>query len=334
MRGCERSGTALTSEGDGDLRLSLACGPYDRVQPLIDGRVRPEGVDLEVRLGKNTRRRQQETVDGLHDAAEFYLGAYIADRAHRTLGVTAIPVFIKRMFRHSYVYVNRRGGIGSPEELAGKRIGIQSWFTTTAIWMKGVLADDYGVDLSSVMWVSEFSETYLGVTAPDWARIEPLGAGESLHALLVDGQVDAVITTRIWAPDGHGDITFLWPDYDRVEREYYMRTGSFPLMHVLVVRDDVLQRHPGVAMRLYDACQEAKRQTYEWLAWQRVHQSSMWFRHLWEEEQAVSGGDPYAWGFAATEHEVDRLLDLCWRQGVTQRRLRPSELFHPSTLAT
>jgi 4,5-dihydroxyphthalate decarboxylase len=115
------------------LKLAMTCGPYDRAQSLINGTVKPDGIDLEVVINPDPGRDTK--IDGREfDAAEFYSGLYIADLHYKTMGYTALPIFVKRMFRHSYIYINKRAGIRSPADLNGKRIGIQNWMTTTAVW--------------------------------------------------------------------------------------------------------------------------------------------------------------------------------------------------------
>src|SRR3954451_10052574 len=139
---------------DMGLKLSLTCGPYDRARALIDGTVKAEGIDLEVFVNADPGRHTK--IDGREfDVAEFYSGLYIADLHYNSLGYTAIPIFVKRMFRHSYIYVNKRSGIRSPADLNGRRIGVQAWFTTAALWGRAILIDDYGLDFKSVHWVAQ-----------------------------------------------------------------------------------------------------------------------------------------------------------------------------------
>lgn len=115
------------------LKLSMTCGPYDRARALNDGTVKPEGIDLEVVINPDPGRHTQ-IYGKAFDAAEFYSGLYIADLHYKSLGYTAIPIFVKRMFRHSYIYISKRANIRTPQDLNGKRIGLQSWLTTTAVW--------------------------------------------------------------------------------------------------------------------------------------------------------------------------------------------------------
>lgn len=316
------------------LKLSMTCGPYDRAQALIQGTVKPEGIDLDVHVNADDPGRQTQSRQGKFDVVEFYTGLYIADLAYRTLGFTAIPIFVKRMFRHSYIYVNKRAGIESPADLNGRRVGVQTWFTTTALWARGILEEEFGVDLKSITWVAERSEVIGDWKPPSWLRLEIAPKGMKQHALLASGEIDAGITTGTWAPNGHADIDFLFPNYAELERDYFKRTGFFPIMHTLLIKTSVLEKNPWVAMSMYNAWQQSKQKCYEWLEWQRVHQTSLWYRALWEEEQAAAGPDLYLWGFQKTRPEVDKLLEYCHRHGMTPTRFAPEEMFHPSTLDT
>ena len=312
----------------------MTCGPYDRSEALIDGTVKPRGIDLDVVSNADDVSRQARAVAGEFDVAEFFIGAYIADLPYRRLGLTAIPVFVKRMFRHSYVYVNLRAGIAKPADLAGKRVGIQNWLTTAALWTRGILAEDYGVDLASITWVALRPVSLGGWTSPKWLRLEILPQGADQLKLLASGELDAAITTETWAPDVHPDVGFLFPDYAQEERQYYARTRCFPIMHTLVIKTELLQREPWVARSMYDAWQESKRLCYERLEWQRIHLTSMWFRALWEEERKAAGTDIYPWGLRSSRHEVDRLLRYAHEQAFTPRKYAPEEIFWESTLDT
>jgi 4,5-dihydroxyphthalate decarboxylase len=238
------------------------------------------------------------------------------------------------MFRHSYIYINKRAGIRSPADLNGKRIGIQNWLTTTAVWARGLLEDEYGLDQKSVSW---FTERMRGVgdwKPPAWLKLELIPQGRTQFDLLAAGEIDAGMTTETWAPNVHPDIDFLFPNYAELERDYFKRTGFFPIMHTLLIKNSVLEKQPWVAMSLYNAWQASKQKCYDWLEWQRVHQTSLWYRALWEEERVAAGPDIYLWGFRDTRPEVDKLLDYCHRQGLTTRKFDPEEMFHPSTLST
>lgn len=316
------------------LKLSMTCGPYDRAQALIDGSVKPEGIELDITVDDDDVRRQQRSARGEFDVAEFFTGTYIADLPRKTLGFTALPIFVKRMFRHSYIYVNKRAGIVRPSDLNGRRVGLQTWITSAALWAKGMLEDDHGVDLSSITWVAWQPVRLPDWTPPPWLKLELAPPGSSQFDLLAAGAIDAGITTETWAPGIHADIDFLFPDYELREREYFARTGCFPIMHTLLVRTSILEQHPWVARSLFDAWEASKRQCYEKQEWQRVHMTALWYRALWEEERRVGGDDFYKWGFSKTRSEVDRMLDYAHRQALTPRKYEPEELFWPSMLET
>ena len=316
------------------LQLTMTSTAYDRNQALLNGTVKPDGIELDTHIDpEGGQFRLTHARERKFDIIEFHMGMYIADLPYKVLSYTAVPIFVKRMFRHSYIYINKRSGIKKPSDLNGKRVGIQTWFTTTALWARGILAEDYGVDLKSITWVAQEAESIGDWQQPAWLKLE-IAEGESQYGLLVSGAVDASVTTGVWAPDKHPDITFLFPNYAEIEREYFKRTGFFPIYHTLIIKDSVLEEHPWVAMSMFNAWQESKNLCYKWLEWQRVHQTSLWFRALWEEERSVAGRDIYPWGFGAARKEIQKMLDYSLDQGIIYRKFSPEEMFHPSTLNT
>ena len=228
------------------LELTMICAPYDRARALIEGAVKPEGIDLRVHVDADDVSRHFDGHGGRFDVAEFFTGRYIVDLPFKTLGFTAVPIFVKRMFRHSYIYVNTGAGITDPTDLNGKRVGIQSWFTTTALWARGILEEEYGVDLKSITWVAgRPPENPHEWSQPEWLRLEVVEGYGKLREMLLAGDIDAMITTATLAPDDRPRVDFLFPDYPQREREYYRRTGFFPIQHTLLIRNSVLDRHPG-----------------------------------------------------------------------------------------
>jgi 4,5-dihydroxyphthalate decarboxylase len=316
------------------LVLTMTCGPYDRAKALIDGTIKAEGIELKVTVNADDIDRQRRAAAGEFDVAEFFTGTYIADLPFKKLGFTAIPIFVKRMFRHSYIYVNRKSGIHKPSDLNGKRIGVQTWITSAALWAKGMLADDYGVDLASIDWVAAYAVRIPDWQKPAWLRLETSPSDVDQRDLLARGEIDCAITTEIWAPDIHPDIEFLFPDYLQQERNYFQRTGCYPVMHTLIVRNSVLEAHPWVAMSLFNAWQASKMACYEWNEWLRIHSSTHGYRAIWEDERRLFGSDPYIWGYSKTRHELERFLRYAHEQGATPILYAPEQLFHPSTLGT
>ena len=171
------------------------------------------GIDLEITVNSDDRSRQRAAREGEFDVAEFFAGVYIADLEYKSLDLTAIPIFVKRMFRHSYIYVNKRSGIRSASELNGRRVGVQTWLTTTPLWARGILEEDFGVNLRSISWVAQWPTIVADWKPPSWVKLEFTPAGVKLYDLLLSGDLDAVITTENWAPFGDPSIRFLVPNY-------------------------------------------------------------------------------------------------------------------------
>src|SRR5262245_32649534 len=134
------------------LDLTMTCGPYDRARALIDKRVKPQGINLDVTVNRDDPGARTYGPRGQFDVAEFYTGLYMANLAHGVLDYLAIPIFVKRMFRHSYIYINNKSAIRSPSDLNGRRIGVQTWFTSAGLWSRGILEDEWGLDVPSVTW--------------------------------------------------------------------------------------------------------------------------------------------------------------------------------------
>lgn len=247
-------------------KITFACSLYDRMQPLYTGEVKPEGFELDF-VAVEWARTIFDRMSGeqAFDASELSSSEFISRMAAGQCPFVAIPVFPSRIFRHSFVWVNKRSGIRSPKDLAGKRIGVPLYTMTAAIWIRGHLEHDHGVDLSGVHWVqgainqggSHGQPTVMPLLKP--VDIEHNATGKSLSQLLDEGKIDAIIGTN--HPDSrrhNPDIVRLFPDYPAVEKAYYRKTGVHPIMHLVAIRKDLYERHPEVAKSLYEACCKSK----------------------------------------------------------------------------
>ncbi len=313
------------------LQLTLACGDYDLTRGLLDGSTPPQGIDL-IPLTMPSPERHWRMTRGLEfDVCEFSLASYLAAR-EAWLPFTAIPVFPHRRFRHSYLFVNRQAGIAHPRDLIGKRVGLRTWQTTAGVWMRGILQSEYGVPLEQVHWFTQ-SEEDVPLTLPPGLRVERLPAEANLDALLVEGELDAALYPEILPSIVRGDsrVGRLFPDPKAEEQAYYRKTGIFPIMHTVVIRDTVLQAHPWVAVTLLQAFQQAKERAYRQLQNPRTV-ALAWVRECLEEQRAVLGPDPWVYGFAPNRHPLATFCEYAYQQGLTRRRFTPEELFVPSTL--
>jgi 4,5-dihydroxyphthalate decarboxylase len=315
------------------LDLTLACGQYEWTRSLWDGTVVPEGVELTTLDYHNPERFTRMVKHQEFDACELSMGTYLATRASPdAYPFTAIPVFPHRRFRHSYIYTRTDAGIDEPADLEGKRVGVVNWQTTTGIWQRGILREQYGVDLEAVSWRLPGSEI-APVEVPDAYDVERLtgqgGTVPYMEELIRTGELDAVFhPVRLQIPEAER----LFSDPIAEERAYYEATSIFPIMHAIVLRDDLLEEHPWVVQKLYDAFEAAKRRCLQRL------ERPQWLPVLWpgiyvEEQQELMGEDPWAYGLGEdNRNALETLVEYAHEQGVAAEQYDLEELFATETL--
>jgi len=249
------------------VRLSLACGLYDRMQPLYTGEVKVDGIELKfIAIDQSRAIFDRIVAQEEFDVAEFSASEFVQRFANRQCPFVAIPVFPSRAFRHGFIVINRRTGIKTPKDLEGKRVGVPLLTMSAAIYINGLLQHEYGVDLGSIHWVqgamnvssAEGNPTVLPLLAP--RSIEQNRSNKSMSDLLEDGAVDATIgATLPKAIRTNPDIARLFPNYVELEKEFYQRTKIYPIMHLMAIRKQVYEKHPFIATSLFKACCESKR---------------------------------------------------------------------------
>jgi 4,5-dihydroxyphthalate decarboxylase len=314
------------------IRLTLACGDYDRTRPLIDSKVATPGLDLEV-ISLPSGERHSRFVRSLEfDVCELQIAQYLGLKS-RGAPITAIPVFPHRRFNHSCVMVPVDSDIARPEDLRGRRVGVHGHFNPIALWIRGLLQHEFDLPSSEVQWVADGSEHIPGWSSPSWLRIERAPAGRKMQDLLKAGEIDAQILSDSGADAStiNKVVRRLWPNYREVEADYYRRTGIFPIRHLVVVKDEVLERYPDVAALLVSAFEDAKQQAYRY--WSDHRRSSLaWFGAEQEEERALLGPDPWPYSIEKNHVVLETLLDYAVEQGLTDRRLDIKEIFTPGAL--
>jgi 4,5-dihydroxyphthalate decarboxylase len=315
------------------LRLTFACGYYDRTDALRTGDVTVDDIDLDFKPIANPR----EIFDRMggkqeFDVSEFSSSEFISRTARGDCPFVALPVFPSRIFRHSYIYINRKAGIRSPKDIAGKRVGVPLYTMTAAVWIRGHLTHQFGVDLSTVRWL-EGAINHAGrhgePSAPPLlksVKIEHDPKGRSLSELLAAGEIDVIIGTQ--HPDPHPDIAPLFADARAVERAFYLDTKIFPIMHLVVIRRDVYDRNPWIAEKLYKGFVAAKN-----LALTRMHRGHPfmlpWVHDDIHEIDEVFGGDPYPCGIEANRPTLQALVRYMAEQNFIPREIPLEELFVP-----
>lgn len=292
-----------------DLTLHIASGPYDRIEALRYGAVKPDGitVNYETRIpvhGIFVGMAEREEFD----VSEMSLALYTTKRSRALAGgepfpFVAIPVFPSRVFRHGNFFVNRKAGIATPKALEGKRVGIQEYRQTAGIWMRGILRDEYGVDTETIEWVEGGVDVPRKPTASDVmpdrpVRMSALAQFDTLADALEGGEIDAIMAAR--QPKTYRtceDIERLIPDFRAAEQDWFRRTGIFPIMHTVVMREALYRDNPWVAKSLFDAFEASKAKARE----QMRYTGAMMYMTPWlyddlEEMDRVFGGDPWPYG--------------------------------------
>ena len=324
----------------GKVRISLACWDYDRTRALQEGRVEVEGVDLTylpLRVEETFWRmlRYQE-----FDATELSMGSYLIARDKGHPPFIAIPVFPSRAFRHSCIYINTDSGIKEPRDLIGKRVGVSEYQITMAIWARGILQHEYGVAPNQMKWFTGGEEhpgrqDKIEHDLPADTDIQPIGPDQTLSAMLESGEIDAMCAAHLPLPFVRRSpkVRRLIPNFREVEREYYRRTKIFPVMHTVVLREDVYQRYPWVAQSLYKAFCEAKKRCQESMyEFSALKYMLAWSIAEMEEEREIFGEDLWPYGLEANQHVLETLVQYACEQGLIKEKVDLKDLFAPNTL--
>ncbi len=320
-----------------DLPLTLACWDYDRVVPLIDGRVRPKGIDLrflnmivEETFFRMARHRE-------FDVSEMSMSSYVVSLFKPDRPFVAIPVFPSRFFRHSCIYVNADAGIAAPKDLIGKRFGCPEYQMTAPVWIRGILSDHHGVPVDGPTYVTGGEETpnrdeKIALDLPSNFRLERIGPEDTLALMLADGRIDAFHTAR--KPSTYDGIRVkrLFPNYVEVERAYWSDTGIFPIMHVIAIRREVYEANRWIAMNLFQAFREAQSLCYKGLRETAALKAMLpWFNAHVEETLDFMGEDFWPYGVDRNRHALDVFLRYHHEQGLSPRKLEVNEMFAPET---
>jgi 4,5-dihydroxyphthalate decarboxylase len=318
------------------LRLTVATGPYDRTAALRDGRVRPEGIELNclpLKVEEIFWRMMQHRE---FDVSELSFSGYTVRRGRGETDLTAIPVFLSRSFRQNILYVPADSDVTDPAELAGKRVGVPEYQMTAAVWVRGFMEDDFGVAPESVHWVQGGLEQWgrkpFEPVSPPGVTIEASPEGSALARMLADGELDALISPRVPSTFADGSIRRLFPDPAAAERDYYARTGIFPIMHTVAIKTEIVEANPWVPQTLFKAFVAARDLAYAALNDTTAHQIQLPFlaTHVAETEELM-GPDFWPYGLEENRHTLETFLRHAARQGMVPGDLTPEDLFPETT---
>jgi 4,5-dihydroxyphthalate decarboxylase len=323
------------------LQLSIAMGDYDRTRALLDGRVQIDGVDPvymtlypEEMFFRAMRGRE-------FDICELSFSSYAVKTAQGDCPYVAVPVFLSRAFRHTSIYV-RKDRIKRPEDLKGQRVGVPEYQLSANVWARALLHDDYGVAPEDVTWVRGGIETpgrpeKIALKLPAGVRLENAPEGTTISALLDRGDLDGFMAPRPPASFALANphIGWLFDDPTAVAKDYYRRTGIFPIMHVVGVRKTLADQHPWLPGAVFKAFTQAKSAALEALSDTSATKVTLPFvEEQLKAAREAMGDDFWSYGVPQNRRTIEAFLHHHHAQGLSVRRLAVEEIFHPGTYET
>ena len=323
------------------LQLSVAMGDYDRTRALLDGRVAIDGVDPVYMLLNPEEMFFRAMRSADFDIAELSFSSYLVKHAQGDCPYIAVPVFLSRAFRHTSIYV-RKDRINQPADLKGKRVGLPEYQLTANVWARALLADDFGVRPQDMIWVRGGIDTpgrpeKIKLQLPADVRIEAAPEGSTISELLDRGEIDGFIGPRppSRAALKNPNIGWLFDDPTAAAKDYFRRTGVFPIMHVLGIRKELAARHPWLPGAVLKAFTQSKAVALELLGDTSATKVTLPF----VEEQLKAaresmGEDYWSYGVVAARKTLEAFVHHHHAQGLSARRVAVDELFHPATYET
>ena len=323
-------------------KLRMALADYDRTRPIIDGRVPIAGYQFEIACLDHEDMFVRAFATAEFDVTELSFGRYVMNAALGKSAYVALPIFPSRAFRHSAFYVRTDRGIRAPADLAGRTVGVRNYANTASLIARGMLEDEYGVRARDMKWlvgdVDHAERAAIDVPElPQGFDVRPLASGRLLSDMLAAGDIDGLVDYQPPAcfMARHAGVGRLFPDHVAAERAYFARTGIFPIMHVLAIRRDVLERDGTIARSLYDAFDWARALAIADL-WSpgALKISLPWIGEEYQRTVELMGRDLWSYGVAVNRAAIDSVPRYCHAQGLAPRLLAMDELFSPAMLET
>jgi len=328
-----------------DLQLSIAMHANERSRAVLDGRIKPEGVELLATDIFPSEIFWRQLHFSEFDISEMSMSSLLITIANGNRDWVALPVFTTRRFFHTGMWARHDARIHSPSDLRGKRVGVPEYQQTAALWSRGALQHEFGVSPTEIEWWMERTEQVshggaTGFRPPPGVKLNRIPANESIGSMLVEGKLDAALhyiahnnlvdRSQVRLEDrseGH----YIFPDQAAEGRRYYAKTGFFPINHAMVIRRSIVERHPWVVLNIYSAFREAKD---KWLSQvSEAAEAHLQLGFLPPEAAAALRKDPYPYGVVANRQVLETIAQYSHEQGLTPRVLRLDEIFPANTLA-
>jgi 4,5-dihydroxyphthalate decarboxylase len=326
------------------LPLSIALSNNPNTQPLIDGAVTAEGIDLTVMVVHPSEMFWRQLRFAEFDVSEMSMSSLLISTARGPTPWVALPVYTTREFFHTRILVRTDAGIASPADLRGKRVGVPEYQQTAAIWGRGVLENEFGVPPRDMEFFMEriADKSHGGATGfqpPAGVTVREIPASTNIGEMLISGELDATLlylADRNLIDRSRLDLSAdnrvrpLFPDRAAEGRRYYAKTGIYPVNHTVVIRRSLLERHPWIALNLYSAFAAARAQVLR--AGSVALASHFETGVIGEELRKTLAADPMAYGVKATRKVLETIASYVHAQGLTDRLVKIEELFAPATL--
>ena len=324
------------------IKISLACWDYDRARPVLDGSLRLDGFDLECHTETPGTLFPLSVNEAPFDITELSFASYVIQLSRGESEYIGLPVFLSRAFRHGAIYVHADSGITAPRELEGRIVGVPEYAMTLAVWVRGILADDYGVDVSALKYRTAGLNVpgrveRLKLDIPSAVDVQALEPTVCLNDAILAGELDAIIAPALPQAFADGDtrVRRLIDPAGPAERDYFQRTKIFPPMHILGMKKTVAAAYPALPKMLYDLFLDARK-----IAMARVkavaessanREMSPWFAEAYEQAIVSMGADYWSYGIDRNISDLEAFCRYCHAQHLTPRQLSLDELFHPDT---
>ena len=322
------------------LKLTFACGPYDRMEALQYHRIEVEGIDLNYLEIQAPREIFDRMVgDRAFDMSELSLAEHVGMTAKGNSPFVALPVFPSKAFRHGFICINRDAGIREPKDLAGKRVGVPLYTITAAIWIRGDLENVYGVDLSGVQWVQgavEKAGTHGKPPAPP-KLLKPVDivqntSDKSLSDMLRDGEIDALIGSRL--PDSirtdPDKVTTLFENPRDEEKRYFRETGIHPIMHTVAIQREIYEANRWIATSLFKAFLEARQWALDKMYFSAAQRYMLpWLFDDLLEVDEFFGNKLWAYGVEDNRATLETFVNYMVQQHFIEKPVPVDDLFVP-----
>ena len=322
------------------LNLSIATNDYDHFRDVRLGNIKPEGIDLNWFIFTHHECFARFTADREFDISELSFAKFSAQITRKDADIIGLPIICSRLFRFSSFYVNKNSGVKTIEDLKGKRVGSPEWAHSAAVWMRGWMQNDKGINLSDIRWVQAGAnapgrEEKVELNLPEGIKIERI-KDKSLSELLANGAIDCAIIARppTCFLESHPDVVRLFPNYINMEEIYFKESGIWPVMHILAMKKSIHDKNPWVARNLYNAFLDSKDRSLARLLDPAISRYPLpWLATYARDMQDLMSGDPFPFGIEENRKTWEKMALYSFQQGIAHREFTPEEIF-PSSIST